>query len=180
MIKKVAPLTGAVIVVLFVVAAPVAATTRTVDPLVGTWDTGPVAASTLTNGLTADGYTSTQIKTLFQKFGIKGQFEWRLDFYRQGTKPFQLQVGWDPTGHPNAPGGGDHGPYQLLANHRFVVSGADPPTNRNRALWSYRLGGKMLHLRLVHLSEPAFSATAVVWDRMIDRAMAVAPFTKAG
>jgi hypothetical protein len=147
------------------------------DPLVGTWDTGPVPVRKLRAALLATGYSSAKITKMFQDFGIAKAQESRLVFYRQGGAPFRLGQSWDPS-KQSRPSSGDHGPYKLLPNHRFVVSGVDPPTDRNRAVFSYAVIGKILRLRLISLKEPAFSAAELAFDRMATRAQVAFPFRK--
>jgi hypothetical protein len=151
---------------------------RATDPLVGTWDTGPIPVQKLRAALRSAGYTNANVTKMFHEFGIVKAQEFRLRFYRQGGAPFQLGNGWDPSQQQPGPNDGDHGPYKLLPNHRFVVSGVDPPTDKNRAVFSYSVTGKILRLRLVSLSEPAFSAAEVAFDRMAHRAQVAFPFRK--
>lgn len=147
------------------------------DPLVGTWDTGPIPVQKLRAALRSAGYSSAKITRMFHDFGIAKAQESRLVFYRQGGAPFRLGQGWDPS-KQSRPSGGDHGPYKLLPNHRFVVSGVDPPTDKNRAVFSYSVTGKILRLRLVSLTEPAFSAADIAFDRMAIRSQVAFPFRK--
>jgi hypothetical protein len=123
------------------------------------------------------GYSSAKITKMFHDFGVAKASEFRLVFYRQGGAPFQLGQGWDPSKQPG-PSDGDHGPYKLLPNHRFVVSGVDPPTDKNRAVFSYSVTGKILRLRLVSLTEPAFSPAELAFDRMAARAQVAFPYRK--
>jgi hypothetical protein len=147
------------------------------DPVRGTWDTGRIPASKLRAALRSAGYSNADVTKLFHEFGIVKAQESRLVFYREGGVPFRLGQGWDPSKQAR-PTGGDHGPYKLLPNHRFVVSGVDPPTDKNRAVFSYKVTGKTLRLRLVSLSEPAFSAADVAFDRMAIRSQVAFPYRK--
>jgi hypothetical protein len=116
------------------------------DPLLGTWDTGPIPVQKLRAALLSAGYTNANVTKMFHELGIVKAQEFRLRFYRQGGAPFQLGNGWDPSQQRPGPNDGDHGPYKLLPNHRFVVSGVDPPTDKNRAVFSYSVTGKILRL----------------------------------
>jgi hypothetical protein len=147
------------------------------DPLVGKWDTGPIPAEKIRSALRAAGYSDARITKQFREFGIVKAQEFRLVFYREHGAPFQLGQGWDPS-KQSRPSDGDHGPYKLLPDHRFVVSGVDPPTDKNRAVFSYAITGKTLRLRLVSLTEPGFSATAVAFDRMATRALVAFSYHK--
>jgi hypothetical protein len=147
------------------------------DPLFGTWDTGPIPVQKVRAALRSAGYSNAKITKMFHDFGIAKAQESRLVFYRQGGAPFQLAQGWDPSKQPR-PSDGNHGPYKLLPNHRFVVSGVDPPTDKNRLVFSYSVTGKILRLRLVSLTEPAFSAAALAFDRMAIRSQVAFPYRK--
>jgi hypothetical protein len=152
---------------------------ETADPLIGRWDTGRISAQKLRSALRSAGYTNAAVSRLFRDFGIRKAQEYRFTFYREGGVPFLLGQAWDPS-RQQQPRGGDHGPYKLLPRHRFVVRGVDPPTDKNRTIFSYTIKGKRLQLRLVSLNEPAFSPSEVKFDRMADRALTAFPYTKTG
>ena len=163
-----------------VAAGPRSATTAiAADPLVGTWDTGPIPIRKLRAALVAGGYTNAKVTGLFKQFGMTKAYEFKRSFYRENGLPFLYLKGWDPSrgGEPND---AEHGPYTLLANGRFVSRGVDPPTDRNRQLFSYTVKGKWLTLRLVRLTEPAFSKADLLIDTMLLRASAALPYKRIG
>jgi hypothetical protein len=150
----------------------------TADPLLGTWDTGPFPTNRLRAGLRARGFTRAEVNGFFKNLGLGKVQEFNLVFYSENGVPFQLQTGWDPT-RKSMPSDGDHGPYKLLGNHRFTVSGVDPPTDRIHTTYSYTVNGSRLKLRLVKLVEP-FPAAQRRLDRMFPIATALLPYKKIG
>jgi hypothetical protein len=146
------------------------------DPLVGTWDTGPFPSAKLRTALLNDGYTRSAVRTLFKNLQIGKVYEFNLVFYRQDGVPFQAQTGWDPS-KGSKPSDGDHGPYKLLAHHRFTVSGVDPPTDKIHTTYSYAVTTTRLKLRFIRLTEP-FPAAQRRLDRMFPIATALLPYKK--
>lgn len=134
------------------------------DPLVGSWDTGPVPTARLRRVLHAKGYTTPEIAKFYRTLQIGRVEEINLIFYRDRGRPYQIQRGWNPT-ESTKPSDGDHGPYRFLSKHRFVVSGVDPPTNRIHYTYSYRVHSGQLKLRFLSLREP-FPKRRVRLDRM--------------
>jgi hypothetical protein len=109
------------------------------------------------------------VSALFKQFGWSKAAEFKIVFYRDGDTPFLARKGWDPSKGPE-PSDADHGPYSTRPHHRFVARGVDPPTDRNRELWSYEVGARQLLLRVVNLSEPGFSRADEATDLMLLRA----------
>jgi hypothetical protein len=146
------------------------------EPLVGTWDTGPFPTSKLRAGLRTAGYSAAEIDGFFKNLGLGKVEELNLVFYRDHGRRFQVQRGWDPsTG--TEPSDGDHGPYTLLRNHRFVVSGVDPPTNKIHSTYAYTIRGDRLKLRFVSLREP-FPARQQRLDKIFNLFTAMFPYKR--
>jgi hypothetical protein len=149
------------------------------DPLVGTWDTGPIPLAKIRAALSARGYSASQISHMFQNFHMSKSWEWNLSFYRENGAPFQILRNWDPTTQTK-PVYGDHGPYKLLPNHRFVARGVDPPTNTFLTTFSYTASGTRLTLHFISLVEPAVSKGQALADQKRGIVEAVAPYKKVG
>ena len=96
------------------------------DPLVGTWDTGPIPIRKLRASLVAAGYTNAKVTAFFKQFGMTKAYEFKIVFYRENGVPFLYRKGWDPS-RGGEPSDADHGPYTLLPNRRFTSRGVDPP-----------------------------------------------------
>jgi len=152
----------------------------TSDPLVGEWDTGPIPKRKLRTALSTAGYTGAQVTAFFEQFKIKNAYEFKIVFYRQNGVaflPLLYKRGWDPSTGPE-PDDADHGPYTLLANHRFVSRGVDPPTDQYDEVYSYRVNGRRLTLGFVSLSEPGVSEADQVIDTMMSRLRATRPYKR--
>jgi hypothetical protein len=166
---------------LCLVAATPAAPQRTArlaaDPLVGTWDTGPIPLAKIRAALIAHGYSASQASHMFQTFHMSKSWEWNLSFYRENGVPFQILRNWDPTTQ-SKPVYGDHGPYKLLSGHRFVARGVDPPTNTWLTTFSYRVTGTRLTLHYISLVEPGVPKVQRHADQKRGIVEAVAPYKK--
>lgn len=147
------------------------------DPLVGTWDTGPIPIRKLRASLVAAGYRNAKITAFFKQFGMTKAYEFKIAFYRENGVPFLYRKGWDPS-KGREPRDADHGPYTLLPNRRFVTRGVDPPTDRFRAVFSYTVRGTSLTLRFVSLREPGVSKADLVIDTMLLRASTARPYKR--
>lgn len=149
----------------------------TSDPLVGSWDTGPIPKRKLRTALSTAGYTHAQVTAFFEQFKITNAYEFKTVFYRENGVPFLYKKGWDPsTGEE--PNDADHGPYTLLADHRFVSRGVDPPTDEYEEVYSYRVTGRRLTLGFVSLSLPGVSEADQVIDTMMSRLRAARPYER--
>ena len=163
------------------VAATPAASQRTArlaaDPLVGTWDTGPIPLAKIRAALTAHGYSASQISHMFQTFHMSKSWDWNLSFYRENGVPFQILRNWDPTTQTK-PVYGDHGPYKLMPGHRFVARGVDPPTDTFLTTFSYTVTGTRLILHYISLVEPGVSKAQALADQKRGIVEAVVPYKK--
>jgi hypothetical protein len=152
-------------------------TTAASDPLPGAWDTGPVPLRKLRTGLRADGYSNAKITALFKQFGWSKAAEFKIVFYRENGAPFLAKKGWDPS-KDTEPRDADHGPYTRRPNHRFVTQGVDPPTDRFRERYSYKVEAERLTLHIDSLSEPGVSHADQVVDLMLLRASSVPTYKR--
>lgn len=149
----------------------------TSDPLVGSWDTGPIPKRKLRAALKDAGYTNPQVTGFFEQFGITNAYEFKIVFYRENGVPFLYKKGWDPS-VGDEPNDADHGPYTLLRNHRFQTRGVDPPTDQFREVYSYRVTRGRLTLGFVNLSEPGISEADRATDTMMSRLRAARPYKR--
>ena len=99
-------------------ASPQRLPARTADPLVGTWDTAAIPLAKVRAAFTAYGYKREEIDKFFKNQAflrhLKKSVESEMRFYREGGKPFQIVVFWDPTTGPRPSyAGAAHGPYTL-------------------------------------------------------------------
>jgi hypothetical protein len=147
------------------------------NPLAGTWDTGPVPIAKLRAALVAAGYANASVTKFFRQFGVTKAYEFKSTFYIDHGKRFRAVRGWDPS-KQSEPSGSDHGPYKLIGNHRFVARGVDPPTDKIRATFAYRVTRKRLALSYVSLVEPGFSRADLFVDRMMAHASAAFPYKR--
>jgi hypothetical protein len=179
--RKFVLITGVLLVMALTSGVAVSGPTKTSaaasDPLVGTWDTGPITIRKLRTALAATGYTRANMTAFFKQFGITNAYEFKRVFYREGAAPFLWYKGWDPS-KGDEPSDNSHGPYTLLPNRRFVSRGVDPPSDRIREVYSYTVTGKRLKLKLVGLTEPA--SFDLFSDRMWLRASAAFPYKRVG
>ena len=158
-------------------APPTVTSPATSDSLVGASDTGPIPKRKLRTALSTAGYTHAQMTAFFDQFKITNAYEFKIVFYRQNGAPFLYKRGWDPS-TDQEPNDADHGPYTLLANHRFVSTGVDPPTDTYEEVYSYRVTGRRLTLGFVSLSEPGVSEADQVTDTMMARLRASRPYKR--
>ena len=156
---------------LYLVIALPATPSPQANTLEGTWDTGPVPVAKIVAALRAHGYTPSETETFIhnqQKAkSFDKSFEQRLVFYRQNGVPFLLKSTW-----------GDHGPYKLLPNGRFVWSGVDPPTDTYHTTYSYAVTGSRLVMRFISLVEPGVSEKQRLADQKVSIVVAAAPYRK--
>lgn len=146
------------------------------DPLVGSWDTGPIPLRKLRATLRAAGYSNTKITAFVKQFRMTNAYEFKIVFYRQNGRPFLFKKGWDPsTGRE--PDDADHGPYTLQPGHRFLATGADPATAKIRETFSYSVSPKRLKLHFIRLTEPGTKTEQII-DTMILRAQAARPYKR--
>jgi hypothetical protein len=153
------------------------ASAATSDPLVGSWDTGPIPKRKLRAALNAAGYTDAQVTGFFEQFGITNAYEFKIVFYRENGVPFSYKKGWDPSAG-DEPNDADHGPYTLLRNHRFETRGVDPPTDQFREVYSYRVTRSRLTLGFISLTEPGISEADQATDTMMSRLRAARPYKR--
>lgn len=154
------------------------------DPLVGTWDTGPIPIRKIRAVLVAARYKNSRITSFFKEFGVTKAMEFKIAFYREKGVPFSYKKFWDPS-QGAEPDDADHGPYRLLPNHRYVVRGVTPPTDRIREVFSYKVTGKRLKLTLVSNSQPPDGPIGssgfrfdLVRDMMVLRVQEAFPYKK--
>lgn len=147
------------------------------NPLTGTWDTGPIPKRKLREVLRKAGYTAAQTTAFLEQFGVGKAYEFKLRFYEEDGDPFLTKKGWDPSAGTE-PDDGDHGPYTLLGEDRFEARGIDPPTDRFKEVYAYRVNEGSLALEFVSLDEPGMSEVDVTTDTMLSRIRAARPFKR--
>lgn len=150
------------------------------DPLLGTWDTGRISFDRVTAALRAAGYNEQEISFFQRQFGLRSASSWRFDvtFLRQRGLPTLVRMGWDPA-ITATPIDGEHGRYRLLANHRLAITSVDK-FRRYREVYSYRIVGRKLKLRVVSRTDPTKSKADLRLDKRLMYVMAAAPLRKIG
>jgi hypothetical protein len=185
-------LLGAIIGTAVLAAAPSQATGRgsagsrahqtptlsTSDPLLGTWDTGPFPIARVRAAAVGAGYTKAEVARFFNDVGMGSAktVEVRLRFYRYRGLPYVEGTGWDPT--KGKPSGGDHGPYKLLANNRLAITSADPKIHKYRQVYTWRVSGQTLTLRVVGSTDPNLTPARLRLESVSLYFQAAAPFKK--
>jgi len=178
--------TGALLVVLARGAAGVGATppwdlgAHARDPLLGTWDTGRISFDLVTKALAAAGYNEQEISFFQRQYGLRSAASWRFDltFFRQRGLPTLVRMGWDPA-ITATPVDGEHTRYRLLPSHRLAITSVDK-FRRYREVYSYRIVGRKLKLRVVSRTDPTKTRADLRLDKRIMYVMAAAPLRKIG
>lgn len=152
---------------------------RATDSLVGTWDTGRISFDRVRASLDRAGYTEPEIRFFLRDLGIRSAASWRLDltFFRQRGAAALIRTGWSPE-QTATPVDGEHGRYRLLSRHRLAITSADPKFHRWRELYSYRITGKMLRLRVIGETDPTLKKADLRLDMRKMYVMAAAPLEK--
>jgi hypothetical protein len=153
------------------------------DPLLGAWDSGPVAMSRIKATIMRSGYTAKEVNAFLRDelgLGAAKSYEISLTFYRDAGRPYVVQRGWDPTkGHE--PSDGDHGPYTRLRNRRVAFTSADPSVNHQRMLYRYRITGRSLALTVLKVTDPTRSAAELrLHDRLFMALTAALTYSRKG
>jgi hypothetical protein len=153
---------------------------HTRDPLLGTWDTGRISFDRVTKALTAAGYNEQEISFFQRQYGLRGATSWRFDltFYRNRGLPTLVRMGWDPT-RTATPIDGEHTRYRLLPNHRLAITSVDT-FRRYREVYSYRIVGRKLKLRVVSRTDPSKTKADLRLDKRVMYVMAAAPLRRIG
>ena len=74
---------------------------------------------------------------------------------------------------------GEHTRYRLLPNHRLAITSVDK-FRRYREVYSYRIVGRKLKLRVVSRTDPTKTRADLRLDKRIMYVMAAAPLRKIG
>jgi hypothetical protein len=127
------------------------------DALVGTWNSGPVAMVRIRSRLLDAGYDAREIRDFLRFFDLEEAtaLESELSFYREVGEPFWAHRFWDAA--VERPDDADHGPYEVIRGDRVVLTSADPEVNKYRYVFSYRVRGDELQLRVVSLENPGIT-----------------------
>ncbi len=151
------------------------------DPLLGTWDTGLVSFDRVRAAMTAAGYTEPEIRFFLRDNGLRAATTWRLDltFTREHGVPTVIRTGWDPA-LSATPIDGEHARYRLLPRRRIAITSADPKFQKWRELYSYRITGKRLRVKVIGETDPTLTKDELRLDRRGMYAMAAAPLKKIG
>ncbi len=146
--------------------------TAPADPLVGDWDTGPYPFRQVRAAIIAAGVTNEDLNGFVRNVGMTdgARWEFHLTFYQEGGVPYVVATGWNPD-KGGIPGGGDHGPYKLLPNHRIQFL-------FDNALMSYRLSGDRLTLRFIRINDPSLTPAQRPHYSPFGIAWTAAPLTK--
>jgi hypothetical protein len=149
------------------------------DPLRGTWDTGRIRFDRVRASLAGGGYTEREIFFFLRQFGYSSAVGWRFDltFSRNHGVATVIRTGWDPT-RTATPIDGEHGRYQLLPNHRVAITSADRRFHKWREVFSYRISGKTIRLRVVGKTDPTRTKTELRLDKCVMYVMTAAPLKK--
>jgi hypothetical protein len=150
------------------------------DPLLGTWDTGRISFDRVTKALAAAGYNEQEISFFQRQYGLRSATSWRFDltFFRQRGLPTLVRMGWDPA-IAATPVDGEHTRYRLLPNRRLEITSVDK-FRRYREVYSYRIVGRKLKLRVVGRTDPTKTRADLRLDKRIMYTMAAAPLRKIG
>jgi hypothetical protein len=150
------------------------------DPLLGTWDTGRISFDRVTAALRAADYNEQEISFFQRQYGLRSASSWRFDltFYRQRGLPTLVRMGWDPM-IAATPVDGEHTRYRLLPNHRLAITSVDK-FRRYREVYSYRIVGRKLKLRVVSRTDPTKTKADLRLDKRVMYVMAAAPLRKVG
>jgi hypothetical protein len=151
------------------------------DPLQGTWDTGRIPFDRVKASLSAGGYNDEEIFFFLRQFGLSDAISWRFDltFYRDHGVPTVIRTGWDPT-RGATPTDGEHARYRLLANNRVAITSVDHRLHKWREVFSYRIEGKKVRLRVVGTSDPTETKAELRLDKRLMYVMTAAPLRKVG
>lgn len=160
-------------------APPAGIAARAPDPLLGTWDTGRISFDRVRASLDRAGYTEPEIRFFLRDLGIRSAASWRLDltFYRQRGAASLIRTGWSPE-QTATPVDGEHGRYRLLSRRRLAITSADPKFHSWRELYSYRITGKTLRLRVIGEADPTLKKADLRLDMRKMYVMTAAPFKK--
>jgi hypothetical protein len=160
-------------------APPAGIAAHAADPLLGTWDTGRISFDRVRASLDHAGYTEPEIRYFLRDLGIRSAASWRLDltFYRQRGVAALIRTGWSPE-QTATPVDGEHGRYRLLSRHRLAITSADPKFNRWRELYSYKITGKTLRLRVIGETDPTLDKADLRLDMRKMYVMAAAALKK--
>lgn len=159
--------------------ASAAAIAPRADPLAGTWDTGRISFDRVRASLARAGYTGPEIRFFLRDLGIRSAAGWRLDltFFRQRGAASLIRTGWSPE-LTATPVDGEHGKYRLLPRHRLAITSADPKFHRWRELYSYRITGRTLRLRVIGETDPTLTRADLRLDMRKMYVMTAAPLKK--
>lgn len=152
---------------------------RPADPLMGTWDTGRISFDRVRASLDRAGYTEFEIRYFLRDLGIRSAASWRLDltFYRQRGAAALIRTGWSPE-QTATPVDGEHGRYRLLSRHRLAITSADPKFHKWRELYSYKITGKTLRLRVIGETDPTLNKADLRLDMRKMYVVTAAPLKK--
>jgi hypothetical protein len=150
------------------------------DPLVGEWDSGPLPISKITAAVVARD-ADADVHQLLRFIDLAGakSLEFNRRFYREGDLPFIMDTVWDPTAGPK-PNDAAHGPYELLPKNRIAVTSADPGIHKYREVYSYRVDGDRLTMRMVGLTDPSITAKQLRLYRQFLFAETAVPLKRVG
>jgi hypothetical protein len=148
------------------------------DPLRGTWDSGQISVARIRTALEAAGYSDIEIEKYRQATGQGSitSLEFHFKFYRPNGRPVVVMYGFDPgqswtlRWQPRR--------YKLLSNHRVEMTSVDAAV-RSRYVFSYRVTGQTLVLRVITSTDPRFSKERVRFERQGLYEVTAAPFKKA-
>lgn len=146
--------------------------TASADPFLGEWDTGPYPVGQVRAALIAAGVTDEDLNGFMRSVGMTDAVRWEfhLSFYQEGGMPYVAASGWNPD-EGESLGGGDHGPYKLLPNHRIQFL-------FDYNLMSYRLSGDRLTLRFIRSNDPSFTPAQRRHDSPYGISWTAAPLTR--
>ena len=149
------------------------------DPLRGTWDTGRIRFDRVRASLAGGGYSEREIFVFLRQIGYSSAVGWRFDlsFFRNHGVATVIRTGWDPT-RTATPIDGEHGRYQLLPNRRLAITSVDPRFHKWREVFSYRITGKTIRLRVVSKTDQTRTKAEVRLDKCVMYLMAAAPLKK--
>ena len=152
--------------------------TESSDPLVGEWDSGPVPISKVRAAVVVVD-PDAEIEQLLRFVGVAGakSLEFNRRFYREGGEPFIMDSVWDPSAGP-IPTDASHGPYDLRPKHRVAITSADPDSHKYREVYSYRVDGDRLTMRVVKLTDPSITAKQLRLDKQYLAAATAAPLKR--